>query len=80
MKRYKVTGHANVTITTIVEVEDDEELTEDEICDIAYTEFGGIGNYAGFGDCDHLIGVSGDEDTIHADGEIEFTECEEEQR
>ncbi len=39
---------------------------------------GGIENYAGFGDCDHMIGVSGDEDTIEAIGEVEFTECEEE--
>ncbi len=78
MKRYKVTGYIDVAVTTIVEVEDGEELTEEEICDRAYGEFGGIENYAGFGDCDHLIGVSGDEDTIEALGKVEFTECEEE--
>ncbi len=38
----------------------------------------GIENFAGFGDCDHMIGVSGDEDTIEAAGEVEFTECEKE--
>jgi len=78
MKRYKVTGHVDVTATTIVEVEDDEELTEEEICERANGEFGGIENYAGFGNCDHLISVSGDEDAIEAVGEVEFTECEEE--
>jgi len=78
MKRYKVTGHVDVAVTTIVEVEDGEELTEKEICARAYDAFEGVGNYAGFGDCDHMIGVSGDEDTIEATGEVEFTECEEE--
>ncbi len=76
MKRYKVTGHVDVAVTTIIEVEDGEELTEEEIRDRASGEFGGIENYAGFGDCDHLIGVSGDEDTIEAIGEVQFTECE----
>jgi len=78
MKRCKVTGHVDVAVTTIVEVEDGEELTEEEIYERASGEFGGFENYAGFGDCNHLIGVSGDEDTIEAVGEVEFTECEEE--
>ncbi len=78
MKRYKVMGHVDVAVTTIVEVEDGEELTEEEICERASGEFSGIENYAGFGDCGHLIGVSGDEDTIEAIGEVQFTECEEE--
>ncbi len=74
MKCYKVTGHVDVAVTTIAEVEDGAELTEEEICERAYGQFGGIGNYAGFGDCGHLIGVSGDEDTIGAACEVEFTE------
>jgi len=36
MKRYKVTGYIDVAVTTIVEVEDGEELTEEEICARAY--------------------------------------------
>ncbi len=78
MKRYKVTGHVDVAVTTIVEVEDGEGLTDKEICERACEQFGGIENYAGFGDCDHLIGVSGDEDTIEAVGDVAFTECEDE--
>ncbi len=31
MKRYKVTGYIDVAVTTIVEVEDGEELTEDTV-------------------------------------------------
>ncbi len=63
MRRYKVTGHVDVAVTTIIEVEDGEELTEEEVCARAYETFEGVENYAGFGDCDHMIGVSGDEDT-----------------
>ncbi len=70
-------GHPGVTpeAAAIIEVEDGEELTEEEICDRADGEFGGIENYAGFGD--HLIGVSGGDDTIEALGVVEFTEWEE---
>ncbi len=78
MRRYKVTGYIDVAVTTIVEVEDGEELTEEEICERANGEFSGIENYTGFGGFNHLIGVSGDEETIEATGEVEFTECEEE--
>lgn len=77
MNRYKVTGQVDVAVTTIVEVEDGKELAEEEICERAYGQFGGIENYAGFGDCDHMIGVSSGEDTIEVAGEVKFTECEE---
>jgi hypothetical protein len=70
MKRYKVTGYIDAAVTTIVEVEDGEELTEEEICARAYDVFEGVGNYAGFGDCGHMIGVSGDEDTIEVTCEV----------
>lgn len=76
MKRYRVSGEMTITVTTVVEVEDDEELTEEEIIDRASNEFGGVqqlvGN-GGFGD--KMIGVDG-EDTIDADGWPEFKECE----
>ncbi len=78
MRRYKVTGYIDVAVTTIVEVEDGEELTEEEICARAYESFEGVGNYAEFGGFNHLIGVSGNEETIEATGKVEFTECEEE--
>lgn len=62
MKRYKVTGYIDLAVTTIVEVEDGEELTKEEICARAYDAFESVGNYTGFGDCNHLIGVSGNEE------------------
>jgi len=37
---------------------------------VSNVQFGGIENYAVFGNCDHLIGVSGDEDTIEVAGKI----------
>ncbi len=46
MKLYKVTGYIDVAVTTIVDVEDDEELTEEEICSSAYESFEGLVNYA----------------------------------
>jgi len=59
MKRYKVTGYIDVAVTTIVEVEDGAGLTEEKIGERAYDVFEGVGNYDGFGDGSHLIGVSG---------------------
>ncbi len=77
MKRYRVTGYVDVAVTTIVEVEDDEDLTEEEICERAYDTFEGVGEYDGFSGGNHLIGVSGSEETIEVTGEVEFNQCEE---
>ncbi len=41
MKRYKVTGYSDVAITTIVEVEVGEVLTEEEACDRTQKARGG---------------------------------------
>lgn len=78
MKRYRVHGHVGVEVTTVIEVEDGEELSEFQIYERALNEFDGIENYAGFGDCDHLIGVSGEDDTIFCSGDVEFDDYEEE--
>lgn len=77
MKRYRVSGQVAVTVTTVVEVEDDEDLTEEEIIDRASAEFGGVQQLVGNGGCgDKLIGVDGEDDTIEADGWPDFNECE----
>lgn len=78
MKRYRVHGHTEIEVTTIIEVEDDEELDEENICARAAEQFEGIQNYAGMGDFYHLIGVSGEEDTIDAPNSVEFDDFEEE--
>lgn len=72
MKKLRVFGHATVTVSTIIEVEDGEDLTEEEIYDRARENFGGIMAFAGNGGTDKLIGVSDYEETISADEEPEF--------
>ena len=72
MKRLRVLGHATVTVSTIIEVGDDESLTEEEIYDRARENFGGIMSFVGNGGTDKLIGVSEYEETIAADEEPEF--------
>ena len=72
MKRLRVFGHATVTVSTVIEVKDDESLTEEEIYDRARENFGGIMSFVGNGGTDKLIGVSEYEETIAADEEPEF--------
>lgn len=72
--RYRVYGHTDITLSTVVEADSEEEAYEK-----AEFEFGGIDNYAGFGDCDHLIGVAGIDDTIASDGYVQWDDCEEEE-
>lgn len=74
MKRYRVTGHTTVTVSTVIEVSDEEaeELDEAEIYERAAAEFDGIGAFAGNGGIDKIIGVYGSHDTIDADEEVEF--------
>lgn len=76
MKRYRVFGNTNIVVSTVIEVPDDEELTEDEIYARAYDAFEGVIPFAGNGG-DKLIGVNGEEDTIDADNEVEFDDYEE---
>lgn len=49
MKKLRVSGHATVTVSVLIEVGDDEELTEEEIYDRARENFGGIMAFAGNG-------------------------------
>lgn len=78
MKKLRVFGHATVTVSTIIEVKDGEELNEEEIYDRARENFGGIMAFAGNGGTDKLIGVSDYDDTISADEEPEFDDYTEE--
>lgn len=75
MKKYRVFGHTTVTVSTVIKVPDDEELTEEEIYEQAAAEFSGIGAFAGNGGVDKLIGVHGGADTIAADEPVEFDDC-----
>ena len=72
MKKYRVFGHTTVTVSTVIEVADDEELDEEEIYERASDVFSGIGAFAGNGGFDKVIGVYGGKDSISADEEVEF--------
>ena len=75
MKRYRVYGHMNVVVTTIVESKDD--LLEEEVYTKALENFEGITNYAGNGGTDKLVGVINENDTIISDdNEVEFDDYE----
>ena len=74
MKRYTVTGYANVVVEVTVEAENEEEAIEK-----AYDNVG-IDNYCGNGGVDKLIGVCNTDEataSIYADNELEYTEVEE---
>lgn len=72
MKKYGVFGHTTVTVSTVIEVPDDEELDEQEIYERASDSFAGIGAFLGNGGTDKIIGVHGSADSIAADEPVEF--------
>lgn len=78
MKRIRVFGRATVTVSTIIEVGDDENLSDKEIYDRASENFGGIMSFVGNGGTDKLIGVDEYEETISADEEPQFVDYMEE--
>lgn len=67
MKKIRVFGHTEVTVSVLIEVADDEVLTENEIYDRASKSFGGIYAFLGNGGDDKLIGVYKPGETIAAD-------------
>lgn len=74
MKKYTVTGYANVVVEVTVETENEEEAIEK-----AYDNVG-IDNYCGNGGTDKLIGVCNTNEataSIYADSELEYEEVEE---
>ena len=74
MKKYIVTGYANVVVEVTVEAENEEEAIQK-----AYDN-ASIDNYCGNGGVDKLIGVCDTDEataSIYADSELEFAEVEE---
>lgn len=74
MKKYTVTGYANVVVEVTVEAENEEEAIEK-----AYDNVG-IDNYCGNGGVDKLIGVCDTDEataSIYADSELDYVEVEE---
>lgn len=67
MKHIRVLGHAEITVSVLIEVRDDELVSEHEIYAKAGKAFNGIMAFAGNGGTDKLIGVEGEGETISAD-------------
>ena len=74
MKKYTVTGYANVVVEVTVEAENEEEAIQKAHDNVS------IDNYCGNGGVDKLIGVCDTDEataSIYADSELEFAEVEE---
>lgn len=72
MRKYRVSGPANVEVSIIVEAESEEDAME-----IACKEFLGVRGYCGNGSISgKLIGVSGQNERIEF-GDFEFHDVEE---
>jgi len=55
----------------------DEDAVKSAAIDMAHDEFGGVHEFVGNGGLDKLIGVYGGDESISADGEVEFNSAEE---
>lgn len=74
MKKYTVTGYANVVVEVTVEADNEEEAIQKAYDNVS------IDNYCGNGGTDKLIGVcDSDEATasIYSDIELDYVEAEE---
>ena len=67
MKKYKVYGTYTITVTKEVWANDKAEAIEK-----APDQFGGIFEFCGNGGYDKLIGVENDDESVAANGEIEW--------
>ena len=71
-RKYRVKGRVSVDVTIEVEADSAEEALE-----VANDELCGLNQYVGNGGMDKLIGVDGDNESVDAPGEIEWTDAEE---
>lgn len=77
-KRIRVLGHTPVTVSVLLDVPPDVELTEEEIYALAKKQFLGIRSVCGNGGTDKLLAVQGKDDTIAADEPVVFDDFMEE--
>lgn len=78
MKRVRVFGHADVTVSVVVNIPTTAKLTEQELFALAKKEFQGIRSVAGNGETGKLLAVIGNDDTIAADEPVVFDDYMEE--
>ena len=71
MKKYRVEGTTTVTVYKEVWANN-----ESEAYDKAYRKLSCLTEYCGNGGCDKLIGVDGHDESVSADGFIEYNDIE----
>ena len=71
MKKYRVYGTTTVTVTKEVWA-----ANEEEACEKAYSQLDSLTAYCGNGGIDKLIGVDGYDESVDADGMIEYNDVE----
>lgn len=76
MKKVRVFGHTEVTVSVVISVADD--ATELDIYEAAKKQFTGVHSFSGCGGTDKLIGVHGQNESIAADEAVVFDDCAEE--
>ena len=69
--RFKVYGSTTVNVVTVVEA-----ACPDEALEVALGELNCLNQYVGNGGDDKMVGVEGDDDSVSADDEIEWTSAE----
>ena len=72
MKRVRVLGHADVTVSVVVNIPPTAKLTEPELYALAKKQFQGIQSVSGNGGPGKLLAVMGTDDTIAADEPVVF--------
>lgn len=73
MKKYRVCGIVSVDVSTVVQANSPEEAKE-----IADHFFGGISGFCGNGGSSKLIGVTGHDESIECNDNVEWQEANEE--
>lgn len=84
MTKYTVTGRVYTSVNMTFDIsdlpEDVRDLSpsdlEDYLLDKAYDDFGGISNYLGNGGSEKLVGVTGSNESLYCDDEVEFFDVE----
>lgn len=71
MNRYRVYGHTSVTVVIEVNAESEADAYEE-----ALNQLNCLKSYVGNGGTDKLIGVSGEDESVGADEEIEYDDIE----
>ena len=81
MKKIRVVGRVDVTVSTVIEVGKQQNPSQKEIFETATAQFAGVLQFIGNGGYgEKLIGVDGEYDTIMPDSCVKFHDYWEEKQ